>query len=109
MIRVTELLVDEGFIDRTWFNEYGATRGSHVHTACLYYDQGELDEETLDPAIVPYLEGWKKFIADTGFQHTSAEERLTSNTYQITGQPDRIGMWPNRHPSTLDRHPTCRV
>jgi hypothetical protein len=94
MISVTELLVKENFIDRTWFDNYGATRGSYVHTACHLYDTGELDEEDLDPALVPYLDGWKKFRAETGFEASMLEERMVSDEYQFTGQPDRIGDWP---------------
>lgn len=94
MIRVTELLAEAGLIDRTWFDEYGATRGKHVHTACHYYDMGELDEDSLDPALVPYVEGWKKFKQETGFQVFDSELRLTSERLGLTGQPDKIGNLP---------------
>lgn len=95
MISVTELLVKENFIDRTWFDNYGATRGTYVHTACHLYDTGELDEESLDKALVPYLDGWKKFRAETGFVPLRSEERITSEKHQFTGKPDRIGEWPS--------------
>lgn len=95
MIRVTELLAEAGLIDRTWFSEEGATRGTYVHQACQYYDAGELDEESLDPVLIPYVEGWKKFLEDTGFQVVASEKRMTSKIYKFTGQPDRIGQWPS--------------
>ena len=102
MIRVTELLVAEGFIDRTWFNEYGATRGTYVHKACHLYDIGELDEETLDPTLIPYVEGWKKFTEDTKVVLLHIEERITSEALQLAGQPDRIVDWPGIGLAVID-------
>lgn len=95
MIRVTALLAEAGLIDRTWFDEYGATRGSHVHLACQYLDAGELDEDSLDPVLIPYVEGWKRFKADTGIIVRMAEERITSERLGVTGTPDRVVDWPS--------------
>ena len=94
MIRVTALLAEAGLIDRTWFSEEGATRGTYVHQACQYYDAGELDEESLDPVLIPYVEGWKKFRADTNVTIAWAEERITDEKLGVTGQPDRLVEWP---------------
>lgn len=94
MIRVTELLAEAGLIDRTWFSEEGATRGTYVHQACHYYDMGWLDEEVLDPALVPYLQGWVKFLNDTGVNIIRSEDRIDSERLGVTGQPDRIVEWP---------------
>lgn len=94
MIRVTALLAESGLIDRTWFSEDGATRGTYVHQACHYYDMGELDEDSLDPVLIPYVEGWKKFRADTNVTIAWAEERITDEKLGVTGQPDRLVEWP---------------
>jgi len=94
MIRVTALLAEAGLIDRTWFSEEGATRGTYVHQACHYYDMGELDEESLDPILAPYVEGWKKFRADTGVTILKCEERIDNERLGVTGKPDRIMAWP---------------
>ena len=95
MIRVTALLAEAGLIDRTWFSEEGATRGTYVHQACHYYDMGWLDEEVLDPALVPYLQGWVKFLNDTGVKIIRSEERIDNERLGVTGQPDRIIEWPS--------------
>lgn len=95
MIRVTALLAEAGLIDRTWFSEEGATRGTSVHQACHYYDMGELDEESLDPILAPYVEGWKKFRADTGVTILKCEERIDNERLGVTGKPDRIIEWPS--------------
>src|SRR5690348_16409857 len=47
--------------------EYAKLRGEAVHLACELYDQNDLDIDNLDTVIVPYLEAWIKFKADTGF------------------------------------------
>jgi CRISPR/Cas system-associated exonuclease Cas4 (RecB family) len=61
---VTQVLKAQGMIDTTWLTEHGRTRGSHVHTATEMYDKGILDEDTLDPQLRPYLEGWKLFVEE---------------------------------------------
>lgn len=94
MIRVTALLAEAGLIDRTWFSEEGATRGRYVHQACHYYDMGWLDEEVLDPALKPYLDGWVKFLNDTEVKIIWSEERIDNERLGVTGQPDRIIEWP---------------
>jgi hypothetical protein len=41
-------------------SEWYMVRGSFAHLATELYDKGILDESTLDPAIVGYLESYKK-------------------------------------------------
>ena len=101
MISVTELLVKEGFIDTTWFDEYGRDRGTYVHKARHLYDMDELDEGSLDPVLVPYLEAWKKFRKDSGFVPIDSEIRLYSEIYQFTGKPDATGLL-NGLPAIVD-------
>lgn len=101
MVTVTELLVAEGFINTEWFTEYGRDRGSYVHKARHLYDMDELDEESLDPVLVPYLEAWKKFRRDSGFVPVESEIRLYSEMYQFTGKPDVVGLL-NGSPAIVD-------
>lgn len=68
-----------------------ADRGSKVHKACELWDQGELDEEQLDPILRPYLEGWKKFLKETGFQVKFNESKVWSVTNSYAGTLDRVG------------------
>jgi len=102
MIRVTALLAESGLIDRTWFSDEGATRGRYVHQACHYYDMGELDEDSLDPVLIPYVEGWKKFTADTQVTILRAEERIVNERLGITGTPDRVVEWPGVGYAVID-------
>lgn len=71
--------------------EYARLRGQAVHKACELYDQNDLDIDSLDPVIVPYLEAWIKFKADTGFIVHTAEKQLVHPTYRYAGCIDRLG------------------
>lgn len=74
-----------------YFTEYARDRGSYVHQAIEYYLRGELDEDSLDPAILPYFDAWKRFEADTGFVPDDIENALASDLYLLAGRPDLIG------------------
>lgn len=50
--------------------------GTHVHTACHLDVLGTLDEDALDPALAPYVEAFRKFRAESGFEILSSEERV---------------------------------
>ena len=41
-----------------------ANIGTAVHLACEYDDKGILDESSLDPYLLGYLKGWRKFKED---------------------------------------------
>lgn len=66
-------------------------RGTFVHLACELFDKGELDEESLDPAIVPYLISYKTFLTETGFKPQLIEARRFHSRYFYAGTMDRIG------------------
>ena len=94
--RVTEILAEVGIIDTRRYAGYSEQRdrGSAVHAACHYDDIGDLDESSLDPSWIPYLQGWRKFRSEHVCQWTDVEKRLSNESF--TGQPDRRG--------TVDAH-----
>lgn len=63
--RVTEILKAAGLIDTQWLTDAGRDRGTYVHQACQFYDEGDLDESTLDPAIAGYVLAYKVFRDDS--------------------------------------------
>lgn len=89
---VTQILKDEGFIDDTWFTEESRRRGNQVHLITRLYDEGTADEWEFDPAIYPYLEGWKRFLRESGFRPEIIERPYGSTVYRFAGTPDRIGI-----------------
>lgn len=73
---------------------FAMVRGSHVHKATELYDLGRLDEESLDPALVPYLAAWKAFrkqaviiFADGGIEKIVADQGG-----RFAGTLDRLGV-----------------
>lgn len=93
---VTGILKAEGFIDTSFYDDWSRDRGSMVHLATAYDDRNELDEESLDPVILPYLEAWRKFRKESGFVPESIEPPMMSTAYRYAGTPDRIGELPGR-------------
>lgn len=90
---VTQILKANGFIDTTWFTEFGRWRGSETHKATHFYDEGDLDRRTIDPTVKRFLGGYIKFKELTKFQPTMIEVPLYSDRYEYCGRPDRRGFF----------------
>jgi len=89
--RVTEVLKDAGIVDTRWFTQAVRDRGTAVHAACHYHDEGDLDEASVDPVIAPYLEAYCKFQADHGavqWEWIECPQQDPLGRYR--GTPDRI-------------------
>lgn len=71
--------------------EAASNFGKAVHKACELDDLAELDEETLDPALVPYLDAWRKFSEDHRVAWQEIERPLANTALRYAGTPDRIG------------------
>lgn len=93
---VTTILKAEGFINTAFYDDWSRDRGSMIHLATAYDDAGELDEESLDPVILPYLVAWRKFRKESGFGLGLIEPPMMSTAYRYAGTPDRIGDLPGR-------------
>ena len=65
--------------------------GQHVHMACDLDNKGVLDEATLDPALAPYLAGWRKYRADSGLVIVESELRLHDARLGYAGTCDVLG------------------
>jgi hypothetical protein len=88
---VTQVLSGMGFIDSTWFTDASRERGTLVHRAIHWHLSGELDEESIDPALMGYFDAFKKFQADTDFEVWDVEKPLANETYRFCGTPDYTG------------------
>lgn len=67
--------------------------GVHVHLACHLFDIGRLDERSLDPALAPYLAGWKAFLLEQKFVVVQSEVQLFNEFHRFAGTPDKDGLW----------------
>jgi hypothetical protein len=95
---VTGILQTEGFkelsVDTTWFDDWSRDKGSFVHQAIKYDLAGELDEDTLDDEIRPYLSAFRKFMTESGFKVERSEVPGVNTTYGFAGTPDLVGCFP---------------
>ena len=70
--------------------------GQHVHLACDLDDKGLLDEATLDAELLPYLRGWRRFLAESGFQIIASEQPVAHAKLGYAGTLDRRAIHRNR-------------
>jgi len=66
-------------------------RGTAVHMACEFWDQGDLDESSVDPAIRGYFDAWRSFTEATKPQWTEIE-KLGVHPLGYAGCWDRGGI-----------------
>lgn len=64
-------------------------RGTAVHLATELEDENDLDWDTLDPVLVPYVQAWQKFKSEAGVVITSSEQIVYSARHRYAGKYDR--------------------
>lgn len=76
---VTQILNDVGIVDYSHIPEsvldHKAEIGTAAHVAAHYFDEGDLDWNTVDDEAAPYLNAWIKFREETGFAPRLIEQR----------------------------------
>lgn len=67
--------------------------GSALHQAIAYDHDGALDEDSIDAAVLPYFDAWRKFVFDMGGALVvhAAEKPFASTLYQYGTTPDIWG------------------
>lgn len=93
---VTGIISAGGLIDTKWSTAWHMERGTAVHRAVELFEQGDLDEGSLDPVIVPYLDAWHRFRAETGYVSNALEQRIYNPVYRYAGTLDQIGIMQDR-------------
>jgi hypothetical protein len=66
-------------------------RGTRVHAATALDDLGTLDEGSIEPDELGYLEAWRKFRRALDFRPTLIEHRVYCARHRYAGTLDRIG------------------
>lgn len=93
---VTQLLKEFGLIDFSHVPkdrlEFKRSLGSAVHYAIDLMEQDDLDEESLNEEIRPYVEAYKHFREITGFEPRQTENRLYSKKWRFAGTLDQQGI-----------------
>lgn len=70
--------------------------GANLHAAIDLYNRDELDESSVDPALVPCLNAWKTFLSDSGAVVIASEHPVYHAKYGYAGKPDVVLEWKNR-------------
>ncbi len=71
--------------------EYKRQIGKALDTAIELYERQDLDVDSLDPAVLPFLNGWLKFKQDSGFRVLLNQPVVYSRKFRFAGRPDLIG------------------
>ncbi len=87
---VTRILSEMGFVDKSFYTPDSATRGSYVHKATELDDHGELDDESIDDIILPYLTAWRAFKRESRVIIREIEKPVCNEIYRYAGTLDRI-------------------
>lgn len=82
--------------------------GTAVHKVIELDVRGVLDEDALDPQLVPYLAQWREFLQQSGFQPLVSEHRVASRRYGFAGTLDLLG-WLNDKLALIDAKRVVRV
>lgn len=100
---VTQVLADLGFYGDAvkYFTDYKRDLGSFTHKAIELHLSGELDESTLDPAILPRFNAWRRFEEETGYVSLGCEVVMWSESSRFAGTLDHKGIL-NDKPSLID-------
>jgi hypothetical protein len=89
---VTGILKDAGLVDDRWFTEESRLRGQYVHLATHYLDDGDLVEDSIDPAYAPYLHAYGRFLELAQPEWTFVEWRVVDPLLGYAGTLDRAGV-----------------
>jgi len=93
---VTQILSAEGLVDYIGVPaesmESARLFGTAVHKACELWDKGILDDTVLSTPLIPYLAGWKKFVADFKpiVNQEWIEKPICSYRHQFGTTSDRV-------------------
>ncbi len=82
--------------------EAARQRGTAVHRACHFFDENDLDESQLTPQVAGYLQGWKKFRAESGCVIHECETMAAHPVHRFAGTYDRVLSFPSFSNGTLD-------
>jgi hypothetical protein len=89
---VTKILSATGVSrDYSGISPIYAKRGIAIHKAVELVDKGTLDESSLIREITPQVRGYKRFVADTGYQPLHCELRLIHRALWYAGGIDKVG------------------
>ena len=64
--------------------------GQRVHFACQLDDEDDLDESSIEHDVEPYLDGWRRFLRETGAVVLHNEQRVAERGLMYAGTLDNV-------------------
>lgn len=93
---VTQVLKDVGLIDTSWFTEEARLRGTYVHLATQYLDEGDLADESVNPLYRGYVQAYQRFLDTALPAWDRIEHRVCDPVLGYAGTFDRVGVLQGR-------------
>ena len=87
---VTSILARAGLIDTQWFKDFDLQRGTALHAATHYLDDGDLNWDTVDPVILGRLRAYQKFKDEVQPEILAIERVVVNPMYRYQGRLDRV-------------------
>src|SRR5262245_59730098 len=76
-LSVTQALREAGLLDLLWATDADRLRGALVYRAIARYNEGAMGGsvsfDDLDPLTVPYLRGYRRFLAESALRVDGSE------------------------------------
>ena len=85
---VTQVLKSAGIIDHKFSAAGAAEKGTDAHQAIEFWNQGDLDEDSLAEDLRGYVEAWKKFVRDYKLRQVQTEQRVYQPLHRYAGTID---------------------
>ncbi len=77
--------------------EAAQERGTQVHNALHYLDDGDLDRATLTDQMAGYVEAYERFKREMQFTPLLVEKFIHNLAYRFAGRLDRVGTIGTKH------------
>jgi len=87
---VTSILSAVGISNDYFYDSLGSIRGKFLHRAVQLY-HSDTGVGKLDPRLVPYFDGYLRFVDDTGFVPVDSEKLVFNKAYMYAGTLDLRG------------------
>lgn len=89
---VTRILAASGVADFSapWFHDGVKQRGTLVHQAIALDAEGDLDYDLLEPRLVGYVDGWRRYLAERRATVLHSERIVYDLTVGYAGTLDAI-------------------
>lgn len=76
--------------DYKGIDPFYAARGTALHLCIKLYLEGTLDEESIDPIVQPYFQGFLAYWAKHKHKPVNIEEPMYSEDWGFAGTPDLV-------------------